>query len=189
MAALIHDHTSYNAAFRMLAEKHKKLHHGKNENGTPNEEEKHFTRVVISRHPMLAAPDLEEFLKNTSGSGLKFPAMVLVAYTGGMKGANIDEGRKVLQGEFVILDRHGREKWDEQEEKFTLTEEIGEEIVAWLIHHYEAKPADGFFQWSETETEKVSLTSRNLVGTKFYFAIDRSCGDSLTYNSTAFFED
>lgn len=189
MPELIHDHTSYNAAFRNIASLHKLLHHGKNADGTANEKQKHFTRVVISRHPMLAAPDLDEFLKNTSGSGLKFPAMVLVAYTGGFKGSNIDASRKVFQGEFIILDRHGNEKWDEQEAKYTLTENIGEQVVAWLINHYEKKPADGFFQWAELETEKISISKGNLAGTKFYFTIDLHYSEGLTYNSDAFFEE
>lgn len=185
---LIKDHTTYSEAFRAIAANHKLLHHGKTAAGDPDEKETHFVRAVISRHPLLASPDLEEFLKKSMGSGLKFPAMVLVAYTGSYPLEHQDHKRKGFQGEFIILDRVKTEDWNDQEEKLTLTETIGEEVISHLDLYYESNIAEGRFIWKEAENEKIFISEKKLAGTKFYFNINVPFDDSIKYNPSSFFE-
>lgn len=185
---LIKDHTTYTECFRNIASNHKLLHHLKNEDGTENLKEKHFARAVISRHPLMAVPDLEEFLKGVAGSGLKFPAMVLIAYTGKYSRNNGEHTRKGFDGEFIILDRVSTEKFDEHEAKFDLTEGIGEDIVSYLGQYYEDRVSEGLFSWGELENEKISIQNKGIVGTKFYFSINVPYGAGILYNGDSFFE-
>lgn len=185
---LIKDHTTYTEAFRAIAANHKLLHHGKTEAGDPDEKEVHFVRAVISRHPLLAGPDLEEFLKKSAGNGLKFPAMVLVAYAGSYPNEHQDHKRKAFQGEFIILDRVKTEDWGDQELKLNLTESIGEEVVSHLDLYYESNISEGRFIWREAETEKIFISEKKLAGTKFYFTVNVPFDSVIKYKPDSFFQ-
>jgi hypothetical protein len=164
---LIENHQSYTNTFRELAMKHKKLQHLKN-----GEDDIHFVRATLSRHPMLSEGDLREFIKGLRNK-IKFPAMVLVAYGSGYSAANHDAKRKQIQGEFFILDRVQKDDYDDIDLKLDETEQIGEEIMAFLGDWYEENEYHGLFQWDEAQNEKISnLGIDNLAGTKFYLTID-----------------
>jgi hypothetical protein len=161
---LIKDHTTYTSFFRLMAENHLDILH------TP--QECHFVRMNLSAHPVLAREDIKEFLRSLKNK-LKFPALLLNTYQAKADAQDSrDAKRKVIQGEFFILDRLQKDNWDEQDEVFEATEAIGTDILALLAEYYEDTPQEGYFEWNDTMMEKISnLEVDNLAGTKFYFAI------------------
>ena len=167
MAKLIEDHTTYTATFRMLAQKHKALLHLKT-----GADDVHFVRCVLSKHPMLAQGDLDEFLKGIRNV-IKVPFMLLVAYSTQNNSSHQDAKKKALQGEFFIFDRYEKSDWDARDAKLASTEKIGEEIMSYLVEYYEENPQDGQLKWDEGMTEPFGKTIiDNLAGNKFYFTIE-----------------
>lgn len=181
---LIEDHSSYTSAFRSIASKHKKIGHLRN-----GEKDIHFVRVTLSKHPLLAEADIKEFFRKVNHQ-LKFPALVLVAYTGGYSGDNNDSKRKKFLGEFFILDQVKKDDFDDLESKLDETEKIGEEIIAYLGEHYEENPHHGLLIWNEGQNEPISnMNMGTLAGTKFYFTIDVPHQQKLNFNPEAFYND
>lgn len=161
---LIKDHTTYTDFFRLMATHHVEIHH--------TAEEIHFVRMNLSVHPVLAREDINEFLKSVRNK-LHFPALLLNTYTA-KPDANdsYDAKRKVIQGEFFILDRVGKEDFNDQDRAFDFTEGIGNDIMAFLGEYYEENPQEGIFEWSDAMIEKISnLQIDNLAGTKYYFTL------------------
>lgn len=165
MSKLIHDVKSYADFFRDMAKFHKKIRH--------TEDKPRFARMNLSSHPVLAREDIREFLRGMKNK-LHFPALLLNTYTGKADASDSHDAKRLhIQGEFFILDRYHRDDFDMQEQVFTDTEQIGQDIVNFLGEYYEENEQDGFFQWNEAMTEKISnLEVDNLAGTKFYFTID-----------------
>jgi hypothetical protein len=163
-AMLIKDHTSYTAFFRLMATHHLSIVH--------SDSEVHFARMNLSAHPMLAREDIKEFLKSIR-SRLHFPALLLNTYQAKADAQDShDAKRKVIQGEFFILDRVTKEDWEDQDSVFDETEEIGTDIVSFLGEYYSEHPQEGWFEWNDTMMEKISnLEIDNLAGTKFYFTL------------------
>jgi len=161
---LIKDHTTYTSFFRLMAENHLEILH--------TESECHFVRMNLSAHPVLAREDIKEFLKSVR-SKLHFPALLLNTYQAKADAEDSrDAKRKVIQGEFFILDRVKKEDWNEQDDAFDTTEAIGTDIIAFLGEYYEDAPQDGYFEWNDAMMEKISnLEVDNLAGTKFYFTL------------------
>lgn len=178
---LIEDHKSYVKVFRNLAKYHKKIKH--------SDLEVHFARMNLSAHPVLAREDIKEFLQAMKNK-LHFPALLLNTYTGKPDSNDShDAKRKVIQGEFFILDRYHKDNYDMQEDVFDETEKIGEDIISFLGEYYETQPEEGLFIWSEGMTEKISnLDFDNLAGTKFYFTIDIPYQVGYNLNIEAFDE-
>lgn len=176
---LIQDHKSYVKLFRDLARFHKKINH--------SDSEVHFARMNLSAHPVLAREDIKEFLQGMKNK-LKFPALLLNTYSGKPDSNDShDAKRKVIQGEFFILDRYHKDNYDMQEDVFDDSEKIGEEIISFLGEYYEEHPEQGVFLWSEGMSEKISnLEFDNLAGTKFYFTIDIPYQVGYNFNSDAF---
>lgn len=161
---LIKDHTTYTEFFRLMAVHHLEVLH--------SVEDCHFVRMNLSAHPVLAREDIKEFIKSIR-TKLKFPALLLNAYQAKADAQDSNDAkRKVIQGEFFILDRMPKEDWSKQDEIFDQTEAIGTDIVAFLGDYYEEHPQEGYFEWNDTMMEKISnLEVDNLAGTKFYFTI------------------
>jgi hypothetical protein len=161
---LIKDHKTYTAFFRKMARHHKQIRHRDNE--------VRFVRMNLSSHPVLAREDIKELLKSVR-SRLHFPALLLNTYQGKADAEDsYDAKRKVIQGEFFILDRVKKEDWEDQDEVFDKTEAIGTDILAFLGEYYEEYPFQGYFEWNDTMMEKISnLEIDNLAGTKFYFTL------------------
>ena len=161
---LINSHATYTDFFRTMARHHKQIHH--------TEEESHFARMNLSAHPVLAREDIKEFIKSLKNK-LHFPALLLNAYQAKADAQDShDAKRKVIQGEFFILDRMRKEDWNQQDEIFDITEKIGTDITAFLGAYYEDSPQDGWFEWNDAMMEKISnLEVDNLAGTKFYFTL------------------
>lgn len=161
---LIKDHTTYTDFFRLMATHHVEIHH--------TASEIHFVRMNLSSHPVLAREDIKEFLKSIR-TKLKFPALLLNAFQAKADAQDSrDAKRKVIQGEFFILDRVKKEDWDNQDEVFDATEAIGTDILAFLGEYYEDAPQEGWFEWNDSMMEKISnLEVDNLAGTKFYFTL------------------
>lgn len=182
---LIENHSSYVAAFRNLAMKHRQIGHLRE-----GKEDNHFVRVNLSAHPLLAKEDIQEFFRKINNQ-LKFPALVLNTYTAGYSGEeNYDSKRKQIRGEFFILDKVKKDDFDDQERVLDKTEAIGEEILAWLSEHYENFPQQGLIKWNEGQTESISnLNMGTVAGTKFYFTIDVPHQAKLNYNEGAFYQD
>lgn len=181
MPKLIEDHTTYTATFKMLAMEHKAINHLK-----AGADDIHFVRCVLSKHPMLSQADLTEFIKNIRHT-LKFPAMVLVAYSSEYGQNHNDAKRKGFQGEFFILDRVEKNNWDAIEATLDSTEKIGEDMLAYLIDYYDEHPGDGIFRYDDAMNEKISATEvDNLAGTKFYFTIDVPNQATLKFDPAKF---
>jgi hypothetical protein len=161
---LIKDHKTYTDFFRTMATHHLSIRH--------REEESHFARMNLSAHPMLAREDIKEFLKSLRNK-LNFPALLLNTYQAKADAQDsYDAKRKVIQGEFFILDRVRKEDFDHQDDIFQATEEIGTDILSFLGEYYEASPQEGYFEWNDSMMEKISnLEVDNLAGTKFYFTL------------------
>jgi len=161
---LIKDHTTYTDFFRLMAGNHVEIMH--------TESECHFVRMNLSAHPVLAREDIKEFLKSVR-SKLNFPALLLNAYQAKADAQDSrDAKRKVIQGEFFILDRVKKEDWNMQDAVFDATEAIGTDIIAFLAEYYEQSPNEGYFEWNDTMMEKISnLEVDNLAGTKVYFTL------------------
>ena len=176
---LINSHTTYTAFFLLMATHHKLIHH------TP--EEVHFVRMNLSAHPVLASEDIKEFIKSLKNK-LHFPALLLNAYQAKADaGDSHDAKRKVIQGEFFILERVRKEDWDQQDEVFDRTEQIGTDILAFLGAYYEDTPEDGWFEWNDSMMEKISnLGVDSLAGTKFYFTISIPNEVAFQLNEDAF---
>lgn len=176
---LINSHSSYTAFFRTMAQRHKKIAHGVNG-------QMHFVRVTLSKHPLLAEEDIKEFFRKVNNQ-LRFPALVLVAYTAGYNANNQDAKRKEFHGEFLILDKVKKEDFEDLEQKLDETEEIGEEIMGFLDEYYQDFPEQGILQWNEGQTEAIAnMNMGNLAGTKFYFTIDVPHQAQLAFNENAF---
>lgn len=181
---LIENHNTYSNTFRNIAMMHKKLGHLRK-----GEQDIHFVRAVLSKHPMLSEGDLKEFLRSIHNK-LRFPAMVLVSYSAEYSAENHDAKRKKFMGEFFILDRVKKDDFDDLEVKLDETEQTGEEIIAFLGDYYEEHPQDGLFIWEEGQSEKISnLEVDNLAGTKFYFTIDVPHQAKLSNFSDAFYNE
>lgn len=161
---LIKDHRTYTDFFRLMATHHLSIRHSSGES--------HFARMNLSAHPMLAREDIKEFLKSLRNK-LHFPALLLNTYQAKADAQDsYDAKRKVIQGEFFILDRVRKEDYDHQDDIFQATEEIGTDILSFLGEYYEASPHEGYFEWNDSMMEKISnLEVDNLAGTKFYFTI------------------
>jgi hypothetical protein len=161
---LIKDHKTYTDFFRKMATHHKDILH--------RVHEMRFVRMNLSAHPLLAREDINEFLKSIRNR-LHFPALLLNSYQAkGDAEDSYDAKRKVIQGEFFILDRVKKEDWDNQDEVFDKTEAIGTDILAFLGEYYEEYPLEGYFEWNDSMMEKISnLQVDNLAGTKFYFTL------------------
>ncbi|AWW32448.1 hypothetical protein DN752_21135 [Echinicola strongylocentroti] len=177
---LIKDHKTYTDFFRLMATHHKKIHH--------SEQHFAFARMNLSAHPILAKEDIHEFI-NGIRSKLHFPCLLLNTFMAKPSSDDsYDAKRKTIQGEFFILDRGEQMNWDDQEDIFDSTEEIGTDIMAFLGDYYEDAPQEGIFQWSDAMTEKISNLSKdkNLSGTKFYFTIDIPNEVAFQLNTDAF---
>lgn len=161
---LIKDHRTYTDFFRTMATHHLSIRH--------RDAEVHFARMNLSAHPMLAREDIKEFLKSIR-TRLHFPALLLNTYQAKADAQDShDAKRKVIQGEFFILDRVTKEDWDDQDLVFDDTEEIGTDIISFLGEYYSDNPQEGYFEWNDTMMEKISnLEIDNLAGTKFYFTL------------------
>lgn len=176
---LIKDHKTYTNFFRLMAENHLEIGH--------SESECHFVRMNLSAHPVLAREDIKEFLRSVK-SKLKFPALLLNTYQAKADAQDSrDAKRKVIQGEFFILDRVRKDDWDQQDEAFDTTEAIGTDILAFLGEYYEDAPQEGYFEWNDTMMEKISnLEVDSLAGTKFYFTLSIPSEVGLQLNTDRF---
>jgi hypothetical protein len=161
---LIKDHTTYTDFFRLMATHHVEIHH--------TDDKVHFVRMNLSAHPVLAREDIKEFIKSLKNK-LHFPALLLNTYQAKADAEDSrDAKRKVIQGEFFILDRMQKEDWARQDEIFDVTEAIGTDILAFLGEYYEEHPQEGLFEWNDAMMEKISnLEVDSLAGTKFYFTL------------------
>lgn len=161
---LIKDHTTYTDFFRLMAENHLSIQH--------SEAECHFVRMNLSAHPVLAREDIKEFLRSLKNK-LHFPALLLNTYQAKADAQDsYDAKRKIIQGEFFILDRIRKDDWDQQDAAFDTTEAIGTDIMAFLGEYYEDAPQEGYFEWNDALIEKISnLEVDSLAGTKFYFTL------------------
>jgi hypothetical protein len=181
MPKLIEDHSTYTATFRMLATKHLQLNHLKE-----GDDDIHFLRCVLSKHPMLSQADLSEFIKSVRHR-VKVPFMLLVAYSAEYDQSHNDAKRKGFQGEFIILDRVKKDDWDEIEAKIDSTEKIGEDIMGYLIDYYDEHPEDGILEHEQSMNEKISGTDMdNFAGTKFYFTISVPNQAALEFDPAKF---
>jgi hypothetical protein len=183
---LIKDHLSYVKFFRTMATYHKAIRH--------SETHQAFARMNLSAHPVLAREDIEEFLKGMK-SRLNFPALLVNAPSGKFSHEDSNDAkRKLINGEFFVLNRYQKDDWDGQEAVFDDTTAIGNDIMAFLGEYYEEHPQEGYFQWEEGMEEKISnLNIDNLAGVKFYFTISIPYQTALNLNPDAFdpalFED
>lgn len=161
---LIKDHTTYTEFFRKMATHHVEIHH--------SPESIHFVRMNLSSHPVLAREDIKELLKSVK-TRLQVPALLLNTYQLKADAQDShDAKRKVIQGEFFILDRVKKEDFDDQDSVFDRTEAIGTDIIVFLGAYYEDAPQEGWFEWNDAMQEKISnLEFDNLAGTKFYFTL------------------
>jgi|GEM_PF-1951657 len=161
---LIKDHKTYTDFFRTMAIHHLDIRH--------SDTQSHFARMNLSAHPMLAREDITEFLKAIR-TKLHFPALLLNSYQAKADAQDSNDAkRKVIQGEFFIINRVIKEDYDNQDTVFDDTEEIGTDIISFLGEYYEENPQHGYFEWNDTMMEKISnLEVDNLAGTKFYFTI------------------
>jgi hypothetical protein len=179
---LIKDHKTYTDFFLKMATHHVKIHH--------RAEQMRFVRMNLSAHPVLAREDIKEFLK-AMRSKLHFPALLLNAYQSKTDAQDsYDAKRKQIMGEFFIVDRVKKEDFDHQDQVFDETDQIGQDILAFLGEYYECNPQEGIFSWSEASTEKISnLEVDNLAGTKFYFTISIPSEVALQLNADRFDEE
>ncbi len=176
---LIHNHKSYTEHFRKMAQFHKGILH--------SAQRPAFARMNLSAHPVLAREDITEFLRSLKNK-LHFPAFLLNTFIAKTEASpSYDSKRKVIQGEFFILDRYKKDDFDGQAEVFDVTEEIGTDILSFLAEYYEENPQEGFFVWDDSMQEKISnLEVDSLAGTKFYFTISIPNQVALNCNIDAF---
>lgn len=170
-------HSQYTAYFRDLATKHPKLRH--------SGEESHFARIVLSRddfgHDNLG--DLIGGLRSRHAA----PFLVLVAYDHTYANTGGDQRRKVYQGAFIVLDKADGGDFDAEEAAYDLTEVIGEQVLARLIHDLEESaesagplPA-GLVLENELPAEKIGKV-HDFVGTRFGFSFWRNYNGPLHHN-------
>ncbi len=178
------NHTEFTALFREVASAHLEIQH--------TGQSPHFARIVLTRDPFLdSRAQIAEFLNN-SRDRLKSPMMLISSYTSEYVDNEGDFIGKILTARMIILQDVKKDDYQQEEEAYNRTEEIGEECLAWINEYLENNPQlagtpVGKLLWTGTGNEKLSgITDRNLTGTGFTLSLLDNNNANLTFNPAKF---
>lgn len=170
-------HSEYTAYFRQLATEHPRLRH--------SQEESHFARIVLSRDEF-GHDNLTDLISGLRSRHVA-PVLVLVAYDHTYANTSGDQRRKVYQGAFIVLDKPAPGDFDAEEASYDITEQIGEQILARVIHDLEESaesdgplPA-GLVLENELPGEKIGKV-HDFVGTRFGIVFWKNYNGPLYHN-------
>lgn len=152
----------YNEFFEDLSTRHKSILH------TP--EEKHFARINLSKHPVLGAEDLREFM-NGASKILKAPfvlaAAPMVEYVG-----DSDSLRKMVKGEFFVFNKATHGSYEEKETIQTQMESIAADFLAVIKAYYLNNEDEGVTMNEDTTIEYIdNVLTKGYTGVKAYFTV------------------
>ena len=167
--------TDYTELFNDISQNHKKIGNNDNKN--------HFARIVLNQDP-LSGIYLEEYLASISNSDTKYPLLLLISYDFTYTENNSNNRTKNLDGSFIIFDQvTDLGSYDEIDTVFNDTEQIGEDIIAYLKALNDRNNLNsGWFHITETSGEHIGPIADNFFGTKFYFTIHEYANAALKYN-------
>ena len=149
--------------FEFMSIKHKSILH--------SEQEKHFARINLSKHPVLGAEDLREFMNGTAKT-LKAPfclaAAPIIEFVG-----DADSIRATIKGEFFIFDKATQGNYEEKEDKQTSMQNIANDFLAFIKQYFLRNEDKGNFMANEVTVEFVdNVLTKGYTGAKAYFTVE-----------------
>ena len=164
--------SEYTAYFREIARRHKALRH--------SPIEMHFARIIMSADPF---PELQlnEFLTSLK-SKIRLPFMLLISYEHDYQDNRSDNIQKQLHGAYIILDKPQKDSFDQQEAILDRTEEIGEQILAFIKDDLDTKMVTSHLDLNGSGGEKITNVADGFLGTRFHFTFFKTANQSLTHN-------
>ena len=168
---------TYHNFFKDLATRHKSILH--------TEDEKHFARINLSKHPIIGAEDLREFF-NSQAKHLKTP-FVLSSAPEYQNQNNEDNPQRSIMGEFFIMGLARQGDYEEQESTMDAMKEIAEDFVAEMIEYYSINEEEGKPDFSSINIEFVNnVTTKGYCGAKCYFTILADANGKYVNKSSKF---
>lgn len=170
----------YNALFRSLAEKHKEIMH--------SSENLRFVRMTLSSDPIQRVLDMKEFttsIKNRIKDGY---FLVLQNYEAGYGENNGDHTVKKLFGAFLVLRKADVNNPDDQEDAYSESERIGEEIMGGAIHlinNFGDKPGTRIGP-KDVTSDQVAQIALQYYGTRFDFSFSLPANKTLKFKPEVF---
>ncbi len=167
-------HSEYTRYFRNIASLHPALRH--------SEAEMHFARIVLARDE-LGNDNIQEFISSLR-TRIHPPFMLLVAYDHGYQNNGGDQRRKVYQCAFLSLDKAPGGDFDAEEAVYDSTEEIGEQILAYILHDFEEGTMSGNGRLgleNEMGGEKIGRVE-GFTGTRFTLSFWQNYNGPLYHN-------
>lgn len=165
-------HLTYTQLFREIAASHKAIQHKEGQ-------EMHFVRMIRSGGPFPTL-DLKEFI-NSKKVKLHYPAMVLESYDSTYSDNLSDNIKKTPLAAFIILDKASASDFDEIDSVLDKTEEIGEQIIAYLRSYFELQK-NQLFDMNSVSSERVDLPAEQLYGTRFNFSLPVTSTPAFYHN-------
>jgi hypothetical protein len=171
--------SEYNAYFKSLAEKHVDIRH--------SDTECHFARITLVGWPSREI-ELTEFIQKQQRK-LKPPFMLLESadwYYGDNAG---DNRNKLLQGAFIILDKAKGDDFDQQEQVYDKTEEIGEDLIGAACKYFRETDQvrkGAIFDLNDQNGTRVERCADGFYGNRFEFTIRLNANQALKYKSEKF---
>lgn len=154
--------SSYHNTFKDLATRHLDILH--------SEEEMHFARINISKHPIIGAEDLKEFF-NSISKKLKTP-FVLSAAPEYQNSNDQDNAQQIVMGEFFVMDRSERGDYDDKQSIMEKCQGICEDFISDLFRQFEEDETKGMIDYDSLNIEFVNnVTTNGYAGAKCYFNI------------------
>jgi hypothetical protein len=165
--------TEYTAYFREIARRHKALKHSATE--------MHFARLILSGDPF-SGLEMGDFINNTKAK-LKWPFMLLISYEHDYQDNRNDNVQKLFHGAFIILDKPAqKDNFDQQEAILDRTEEIGEQILAFMKKDFEENMATRRLDLNGTGGEKIGPVADGYFGTRFHFTFTKTANQALFHH-------
>lgn len=174
--------TEYNQLFREQARRHVDIQH--------TAKECRFLRMTLSTDPVARILDLREFYDSLK-SKLKLKpgkfAMLLQSYEADYGDNGGDHRTKHFIGAIIILGKVKPGDYDEQETVQDKTEEIGEDIMGYVLHLFNTSfMPHRVMTANDLQSAKVGPVGDNFYGTRFDFTFSEPAGQALYYKPEKF---
>jgi hypothetical protein len=166
-------HKEYVSLFRDIANRHKKIAHGRNGRFS-------FVRIIRSTgDPFEDKLYLEEFIRKNSS--ISYPALIIMSYAHSFQGDPDQTPIKNMTGLFCVINRKNKvpsnsnSKFDHLDDALDEAELISEDIIA-AIQLYTEENECEFLLMDPPEGEKTGPNADDVVGQSIYFSL-RKRGD------------
>lgn len=154
--------SSYHNLFKELATRHVDIQH--------SEEEKHFARINLSKHPVLGAEDLREFFNSTAKT-LKTP-FILSAYPEYQNSNDVDNAQQTVMCEFFAMDLAKQGDYEGNQTKMEAMQGICEDFVAEILRKFDEDETMGMVEYASVNIEFLhNVTTKGYAGAKCYLNV------------------